>query len=356
MHLPLKTLCLAILTVTLASCGQNARKNDPKPGAAAERHADVSISTDEGHEIFEGGHICVSGDNRVTIESGIIPAGGTAPDFWTKWTIVDDEGVRHELKSQYTAYISDVHALRKTDGTTYYIVDCYAKASSAEAAEWLEAYEIAGDTIKAVNIIDGRESALPADAGYGIGVPEEFYIDYDIPSWYFATNGSGYDWLFEYDARSGELYVPLTDEYVILDRYMVWKFNGDRFVAIGERPHKDMHKSLSDYNRLIRFFTTKDYIIRVDSLNSGELRYASWQKPKTMSDTPDIILRGGIRRCHPVPSNELPRCDDFLFTNGDYAYIVNYCQTRRSESGYGEHHDYLLIKKGDETLLMQEQI
>lgn len=180
----------------------------------------------------------------------------------------------------------------------------------------------------------------------------DFEIIYCIPNWYFATNGDGYDWLFEYDAKSRNLYVPIPKDGDIIDRYKVWHFNGKRFVALGEQPHKDMHKSLGRYNRLICYFTTKDYIVRVDSLNSHTLRYASWKKPKTMADKPDVVITGGKRRHHPAAPDELERCDDYRFTHGGYEYIANYCETDTAKS---IHQDYLLIRRNGKVVVKQEK-
>lgn len=206
----------------------------------------------------------------------------------------------------------------------------------------MEAYRIVGDTIREVNVKDGSNKIEEND----------FEIIYCIPNWYFATNGDGYDWLFEYDAKSRNLYVPIPKDGDIIDRYKVWHFNGKRFVALGEQPHKDMHKSLGRYNRLMCYFTTKDYIVRVDSLNSHTLRYASWKKPKTMADKPDVVITGGKRRQHPAAPDELERCDDYRFTHGDYEYIANYCETDTAKS---IHQDYLLIRRNGKVVVKQEK-
>ena len=100
------------------------------------------------------------------------------------------------------------------------------------------------------------------------------------------------------------------------------------------------------------YFTTKDYIVRVDSLNSHTLRYASWKKPKTMADKPDVVITGGKRRQHPAAPDELERCDDYRFTHGDYEYIANYCETDTAKS---IHQDYLLIRRNGKVVVKQEK-
>jgi hypothetical protein len=40
---------------------------------------------------------------------------------------------------------------------------------------------------------------------------------------------------------------------------------------------------------------TKRFVIRIDYLDNNELRYVSWNKPKTMKDKPDLVLLKGIQ-------------------------------------------------------------
>lgn len=340
----MKVIYLSVIIAVLAACGNGANRAEAETSLTDSMGIDVvdySEEKDE-EEIFEGGKVFVSEDGRVTIESGVCPDGGTSPDYWAKWTIVNDKGVKHELRFPETSYVGSVHSLRKNDGTTYYIVDCSGKASSSDGYEWLEAYRIVGDTIKEVNVTDGSNKVDD----------NNFEINYCIPNWYFTTNGAGYDWLFEYDAKSKDLYVPLTKDGDIIDRYEVWHFNGNRFIPLGEQPHKDIHKSLGRYNRLICYFTTKDYIVRVDSLNSHTLRYASWKKPKTMTDKPDIVITGGNRQHHPTAPDELERCDDYLFTCGSYEYIANYCET---DTVKRMHQDHLLVRRNGKVVVKQKK-
>lgn len=340
----MKTICLSILLAVLAACGNGAKVTSTEVQQSASDSIDISKEQSESEETEED-HVCVSEDGRVRIKAGIHPDGGTSPDYWARWTIIDDKGEKHERTFEYTSYMSGVHAIHKSDGSTYYIVNCSGKASSTDGSDWLEAYRIVGDSIKKVNVIDG---------GSEVG-NRDFYINYYIPGWYFTTNGAGYDWLFEYDKETRNLYVPIVEERCILDHYQVWHFNGDRFVCMGEQPHKNMHESLGAYNRLMCYFKTKDYIVRVDLLDSHELRYASWKRPKTMADSPDLIITGGRRQEYWVGPDELRPCADYRFTHGSYEYIVNYCETKLIEDGSGEHHDYLLVKTGDKVIVKQEK-
>lgn len=331
---------LLIIALLFAACS-----HQPVNNQADDQQDSVPVSQDN-YDGGSDGHVCMSEDGRITIESGMHPDGGTAPDHWTVWTIRDDEGKKHMIKSPVSSYQDKIHCLSKNDGTTYYIVNCSGKASSRDGYEWLEAYEIVGDTVERVNVVDGSSPYQEDD---------RFSVNYDIPSWYFATMGAGYDWILEYDIHTKELYVPITTEdNNMTDRYKAWQFDGERFVYQGERPNRHLHSSLSQYDRLLQYITTKDYIVRVDLLANGELRYSSWRKPGTTEENPDIVLTGGKKVHYEVASNQLHPCDEYRFKNGSYQYIVNHCEVGRDENGGGVHHDYLMVMSEGKVLFKQE--
>lgn len=335
-----------IVMLLLAACNESGNTNNAK---AIQESPYEETSTEYSDSVktagYESGRVCVSEDGRVSIESGVIPGGGTSPDFWAKWTIIDDAGKKYVIEYPESSFQSKVHSITKKDGTVYYLVNCFYKSSSRDGSEWLEAYKIVGDTIQAVNVADGGNNINN----------KEFSVNYNIPSWYFATNGAGNDWILEYDIHSKNLYVPVTTEDgSITDRYKIWHFDGNKFVCQGEKSHKKLHKSLANYYTLIRYATTKDYILRVDLLDDGELRYASWKRPKTMADKPDIIIKGGKWQHREVPSDELRPCDNYRFRNGSFEYVVNYCEVKKAENGLVEHHDFLLVKRNGQVITKQE--
>ena len=336
----MKVGAFLIIALLFAACS-----HQPVNNKANDRQDSVTVSQDNSDENSDG-HVCISEDGRITIESGMYPDGGTSPDYWTVWTIKDDEGKKHMIKSPVSSYQDKIHCLSKNDGTTYYIVNCSGKASSRDGYEWLEAYEIVGDTVERVNVVDGSSPYQEDD---------RFSVNYDIPSWYFATMGAGYDWILEYDIHTKELYVPITTEdNDMTDRYKAWRFDGERFVYQGERPNRHLHSNLSQYDRLLQYITTKDYIVRVDLLANGELRYSSWSKTDTMEAVPDLVLTGGKKVHYEVASNQLSPCDEYRFKNGSYQYIVNHCEVGRDENGGGVHHDYLMVMSEGKVLLKQE--
>lgn len=350
-----RLLYVAALLAVLGAC----KGASGKSGAELAESADtVSADApeeeyyydDEGNKkkMYAGGHVSVSEDGRMTVESGVRPGGGTSPEYWAKYKFLNRRGDTCTVLQKYSPYISAVHSVRKNDGGTYYVVNCMAKASSAEAEEWVEACRVSGDTLRQVSVADGESDAEQDD----------FRVSYSIPDWYFATNGEGYDWLFEYDPATRRLFVPLQDKhdpYRLTDRYRVWQFDGGRFVDKGEQPHKDLHPSVRAYCCVISYFTTKDYIVRVDSLDDRQLRYASWRKPKTMADAPDVVITGGVRRTFPTASGQNSRDDEFSFRKGGVEYVAGHEEVKPRADGSGaESRKYLLVKKRGRVVLKQE--
>lgn len=343
-----KQFYLIVILIIFLGCKKNIEK----------AHADINIPVVLGEEYYAnieksrvrgGGHLSVSEDNKFIIESGMYPDGGTSPDYWAVFKFLNRKGDTCIVDMKYSPYMSNIHVIRKNDGNTYYIVECMSKSSSSQASEWLTAYKIVNDTIKHVSVIDGSEN-FDQDC---------YRVDYCIPNWYFATNGAGYDWMFEYEPKTCRLFIPLTDEhnYDITDHYYVWQFNGERFVNKGKQPHKDLHSSLSEYKCLISYFTTKDYSVRVDSLDNKQLRYASWKKPKMMSDAPDIILIGGIRRKFSAAPDEYKRNDEFSFLAKNVEYIVGHNEIIPNEDGFGANsYEYLLVKRNEKIILKQAKV
>jgi len=248
-------------------------------------------------------------------------------------------------KMAATAVIDDfdqaleLYTIRKDDGSVYYIVEMYCRASSSDGDTWLNAFAIKDDLLVKVSVLDG------------VGVPDNdgqrFHAYHGIADWYYATGGYGWDWIFEYDKKSKNLYIPITDDFIsppdFTDRYRVYRFNGNRFVDMGEQPHKGLHKSLANYKKLASYFRTKNYTVRVDIVDDkGTLRYASWKRKDT-SLPPDLVINGGRRDDK----------DDytFYFTNHGYEYIVGYYESTKTTFSRS-----LVVKKDGKVLLKEKWV
>ena len=292
-------------------------------------------------------HICKSEDGNMKFYSWDTGMGGTSPSyavlcqFRTKdgKSSIEDFCIKED---EEPAWVSKVHSIKRNDGTTYYIIARSFRASSNDGYMYMDALVIDNDTLKNVSVLDGSDDL--DECG--------MEINYSISDWYYATNGDGWDWLFEYDSRTKDLYVPIiahTKEScpVVSDRYKLYHFNGKEFFYKGESPHKGLYASLSNYKRLVKYFRTKNYIVRVDEMEGGACRYASWKSSSAMSEMPELVILGGK-----YDEKE----DSYTFVNDGVEYIVGYIEDKPISDGSFEHHEFLLVKKGGKILLKEERI
>ena len=64
-------------------------------------------------------------------------------------------------------------------------------------------------------------------------------------------------------------------------------------LSIHTRSRVWLHPSIREFKQLELLFCTKDYRIRVDMMDDGTYRYASWSKNVSMEDIPDIVICNG---------------------------------------------------------------
>ncbi|RCW90791.1 hypothetical protein [Winogradskyella arenosi] len=62
----------------------------------------------------------------------------------------------------------------------------------------------------------------------------------------------------------------------------------------------------------------KKFIIKVDQLKDGTLRYMSWNKPNSTKDKPDLVLYNGEK----YEQHKYGSGFDYRFENGPYLYII----------------------------------
>lgn len=340
-------ILLPLMLLTLFCSCQNKDKNASPIMEMATEHGDsLCVSLDSITVDKDDVFTCVSEDGAMKFYSWDTGRGGTCPvyavvcEFRAKggMTVTEDFCVREGEP----AWVSAVHSIKKDDGSIYYITTRSYRASSNDGYIWMDAFMIDHDTLKNVSVYDAGDDL--DECG--------LEINYRISDWYYSTNGEGWGWLFEYDVKDKNLYIPQTvfvDETIpiISDRYRVYHFNGKGFVDKGESAHKGLHKSLVNYYRLACYFRTKNYLVRVDQIDEkGTLRYASWKSTRDMSSQPDIVIQGGI---YDKENNT------YRFTNDGYDYVVCYSEDKPISEGIYEHHEFLLVRKGCIIVLKEEK-
>ncbi|RUR59773.1 hypothetical protein ELS78_01605 [Aeromonas veronii] len=81
------------------------------------------------------------------------------------------------------------------------------------------------------------------------------------------------------------------------------------------RQKSDLHPSVREYKDPSLMWQTEKFTIRIDELDDGHYRYASWAKGKTLADRPDLVLKNGTVRVEGTGGNHT-----YLFTSGPYRY------------------------------------
>lgn len=296
--------------------------------------------------------VCVSDDERLRLycwypdpEWG---GGGNCPEPIVMAQYRTKSGEVRTRKISATAidraWVRMLHTITKDDGHTYYLAVRSMRASSNDGYTRVNAFAIEGDSLMDVAAVDGS-----ADIDNG-SLPD---VNYNISDWYFNTNGEGYEWMYAYDKAQRNLYIPVTEgerwPQIMTDRYMLYHFDGKRFVNKGEVAHRGLHPSLQQYKRLRYFFRTADYTLRVDEMADGTLRYAQWKQPATLSQEPALVIMGGT--CKTVDYQDV-----YTFRHDGAAYVVGYSETHHKADGDMTQHEYFIIKKDGKELVKQERI
>lgn len=343
-------MVLLILCLSSASCGQHKEKQtepvkqENKPVEMANEEDTLCYPSEfipvDRNEV----EVYVSEDERMRLYCWNTYQGGTCPDYAVKCQYRTNDGkVRMVDMGGYgidnNPSVQNVHSVQKNDGTTIYLIERYFRISSNAGESWIDACVIDKDSLKVVDVC-GKDKMSSS---------------YSIADWYYRTI-EGWDWLYEYDAEAKNLYVPETDgesyPLALTDRYTVYHFDGEKFVPKRNQPHRGLHQSLRDYKNLELFFRTKNHIVRIDRLNNGGLRYASWKYPATISDKPDLVIVGG-RYGNQYDADS----EEYTFVNGSYTYLCGVEENTPTEKeGVTEYHKYLIVEKGDEVVLKEERL
>ena len=238
--------------------------------------------------------------------------------------------IGYETNCWFGCAILGLWTVRADNGDVYYLVHTYVREMS----------NLGYAEIVPVKIQDSRLVSAPLfDAspdGYGNNCT---FREYRFANWYFKTNaGEGWDWPYRYDLATRTLYVPEVIDEEMTDRYNLYTFNGEKFIYTGDDGGYWLHPSIREFKQLELLFCTKDYRIRVDMMDDGTYRYASWSKNVSMEDIPDIVICNGAY-------DEGSRT--YSFENDGFQYNV-VCE--------GDNQSKLVVIHDGEQMLQQGQI
>ena len=108
---------------------------------------------------------------------------------------------------------------------------------------------------------------------------------------------------------------------------------------------KKLYSSLKSFNLPLYKFKTKNYLIRVDQLENGKYRYASWKIGKSESTKPDLILTNGELKFDGSGGNHT-----ITFKKGEFNYKIY----RRIIGEKDAAEISLTVEQNDKVILQQD--
>lgn len=93
---------------------------------------------------------------------------------------------------------------------------------------------------------------------------------------------------------------------------------------------ESVHPDVKPWVRNVLVFQSEKFLIRVDEMKGGTLRYASWNRPSTFSDKPALILKNGEEEYQGTMGGVT-----YTWLNGDWKYIIDEVNMAESEESMG---------------------
>jgi len=115
--------------------------------------------------------------------------------------------------------------------------------------------------------------------------------------------------------HESEIYIVLNDKLTRISKiiddvgsneYKYIIYDGEKEVAVNE--------SLRRVKLNIAFFKTQKFNVIIDLLDNSNYRYASWSASKNLRNTPDLILKNGVKQ---ETENEI----SYKFKKGEFSYV-----------------------------------
>ncbi len=173
-----------------------------------------------------------------------------------------------------------------------------------------------------------------------------FYEDY-VEGYYNLKSLIDIDKIIQYKSSHFALQVDTVyfriDEHGVIDSLHIEK-DVSIEVSEGTEVYEEIHESIQDYEALENILETEKFRIRIDRLENGDYRYASWSANQKMLEQPDLILTNGEYIREGTGGNH-----SYEFANGVYKYRCSIHKLR----AYEEPPAALLVYKDDEQILYQ---
>ena len=239
--------------------------------------------------------------------------------------------------------VTKIITLPQKNGCNTYVVFTHSSGSNIMQMTALNAYEIEADGIKSKDI-------FPEGSKYTSSI--SYYRD---PSQAYSTGIMLSD---------TELIIPETMESEnpyglarITGRNHVYKYDGEKFKFHKTEYGENLYSGLCNYSHNIIIINASPWIIRIDKMPNGAIRYASW-KNKSENEKPDLIIANGYCASSELRENKdsgiwgakVSKDEKYIFQNNEYFYEVSW----KYEGGYEftHLHSWKLIVKRNDTVLL----
>lgn len=144
-----------------------------------------------------------------------------------------------------------------------------------------------------------------------------------------TSNTTSIDYNLEEDAKTEIVEAKEQLQHIFKDEINVEKLRGT------------VWNELSDFKNHKVYMQTKKFKVWIDQMQDGSYRYASWDKSKTISQQPDLILKGGTVDYQGSGGNHM-----YVFSNADYTY-----KCYMNVLGKTNDDAFLTVTQGDKVLL-----
>lgn len=112
---------------------------------------------------------------------------------------------------------------------------------------------------------------------------------------------------------SGEVWLDFDGNVVAINHQTAQA--AKRKAELVAKQKSDLYPGLREYQRPELMWQTEKFTIRIDNMDDGHYRYASWAKGNTLSDKPDLVLSNGTVRVEGTGGNHT-----YQFKSGPYRY------------------------------------
>lgn len=125
------------------------------------------------------------------------------------------------------------------------------------------------------------------------------------------------------------------------------RYEHDKRISIINQEKSHLYESIKDFKEPIFVWETQKFKIRVDKLENGTYRYASWKISKGQNEKPDLLLTDGEIVFKGSGGNH-----EYLFKSGAFEYICHVIVLGNTASPPG----YLIVTKNDTEILKEKVI